>query len=236
MNKTEFINILTHTLKERKISDIDEIVAEYEQHFLVKIADGQSEEEITARLGDPKVLGNYFDLERGNTTKGTKVITIIGISFVDILFSLVYILLYTWVIFMGILAFICISIGFLLVFNLDISNLLPYMPYLIGFIFAIMMIALAVLTAIGTAYFWLFTRQIFRSYRRWHKNTLSSAAGKGILPNVPVHPQISTLQKRRIRKILLITLIAFVITAQVGFIIAAIIAGTFEFWHVWNWF
>ena len=57
MNKTEFINTLTSILKERKIKDIDEIVAEYEQHFLIKMADGYSEEEIAARLGDPKALG-----------------------------------------------------------------------------------------------------------------------------------------------------------------------------------
>ena len=101
MNKTEFINTLTNTLKERRIQDIDEIVAEYEQHFSIKMADGYSEEEIAARLGDPKALGEQFDSETNKTATRSKAIVVIGLAFVDIIVVMLFALLFTWVIVMG---------------------------------------------------------------------------------------------------------------------------------------
>ena len=133
MNKTEFINTLTNTLKERKIIDVDEIIAEYEQHFVVKMADGYSEEEIAARLGDPKTLGNHFDLNPNQVTKGNKVITVIGLTFVDFMFSFLFVLMFTWIIIMGVMLVVFFLSGFLLIFNLTIYNFLPDMPYLVSF-------------------------------------------------------------------------------------------------------
>ena len=50
MNRNEFIETLTKKLRENNISDIDEIIAEYEEHFNFKLSDGYSEEEIAALL------------------------------------------------------------------------------------------------------------------------------------------------------------------------------------------
>jgi uncharacterized membrane protein len=236
MNRTEFINMLTRTLEERKIQDVDEIIAEYEQHFVLKMADGYSEEEIAARLGDPKALGKQFDSEAKKTATGNKAIVTIGLALVDILVIVLFVLLFTWVIVMGAAVVVFATVGVFLIFPLNISNLLPNMPFFVALIFAVMIFALAVLAAVGAVYFWLYARQLLRSYFRWHRNTLAAAGGEALLPNVPAYPQISAAQNRSMRKIVLTALTVFVITFQVGFIIATLSAGSFEFWHVWGWF
>lgn len=190
MNKTEFINTLANTLKERKINDVDEIVAEYEQHFIFKMADGYSEEEIATRLGDPKALGKQFHSETNQTTSGNKAIVAIGLVFTDIIVTILFVLLFTWVIVMGAAVVAFTVAGVCLIFNVNISNLLPRMPYFVGLIFAVMSLALAVLTAVGTEYCWLYARQLLRSYCRWHRNTLATARGEATLPQIPAHPQI----------------------------------------------
>jgi uncharacterized membrane protein len=236
MNKTEFINTLNNTLKERRIQDIDEIVAEYEQHFSIKLADGYSEEEIAARLGDPKALGEQFDAEPRETTMGSKAIVVIGLVLVDTIVALLFVLLFTWVIVMGAAAAAFAVAGVGLISGLNVSTYLPYMPDLFRFMLAAMLLALAVLTAVGVVYFWLYTRQFGRSFFRWHRNRLAAASGEALLPNIPIHPQIPATRKRIIRGIGLVALAVCVITLQAGYTIAALTAGALEFWHVWGWF
>jgi len=236
MNRTEFINTLTNTLREIRVKDVDEIVAEYEQHFSFKMADGYSEEEIAARLGDPKALGEQFGSETNQTTTGNKAIFVIGLVLVDIIATMLFVWLCTWAIAMGAAAVACAVVGVSLMFNLNISNLLPSMPHLVALTLAVASLALAVLAAVGTVCFWLYARQLLRSYCRWHRNTLAAARGEAMLPNVPVHPRISAARNRNMRTIALVALTVFAITFQAGYVIAALTAGALEFWHVWGWF
>ena len=46
MTKLDFMTQLAQELKKRGVSDSDDILEEYEQHFAFKLADGYSEEEI----------------------------------------------------------------------------------------------------------------------------------------------------------------------------------------------
>jgi uncharacterized membrane protein len=54
MNKKIFIDELRKYLIANDIEDVAEITAEYEDHFMRKAADGYSEDEISAKLGNPK--------------------------------------------------------------------------------------------------------------------------------------------------------------------------------------
>lgn len=56
MTKNEFMTQLTSELHRRNIADSADVIEEYEQHFAFKLADGYTEEEIAARLGDPVAL------------------------------------------------------------------------------------------------------------------------------------------------------------------------------------
>lgn len=53
MIKSEFVQKLTAALNRSHVADAADIIEAYEQHFVFKLADGYSEEEIAAKLGDP---------------------------------------------------------------------------------------------------------------------------------------------------------------------------------------
>ena len=236
MNKAEFIKILTRSLKERNISDVDEIVAEYSIFFDLKVADGHSEEEIAACLGDPKDISQQFDTESPRPATGNKTIVTIGLVFADFFVLLFFILLYAWVLVMvsGAVTFTVLG-GFLLL-NLNINNLIPSMPDFIRLVFGVVSLELSVLFVIATEYFRLFVRQLHRSYSRFHRNAIAGASGEGILPSIPIYPQIPAVKNRRMRNITLIMLTVFIISTLSGYIAAALMAGNLEFWHVWGWF
>lgn len=56
MTRSEFVTQLTAELHKRNVAAAADVVEEYQQHVSFKLADGYSEEEIAARLGDPVAL------------------------------------------------------------------------------------------------------------------------------------------------------------------------------------
>lgn len=75
MTKNEFMAKLTDELKKRNIEDAADVAEEYEQHFVFKLADGYSEEEIAAKLGDPTALAAQFDAAAQGGEKRSAVLT-----------------------------------------------------------------------------------------------------------------------------------------------------------------
>ncbi|MPN18698.1 hypothetical protein SDC9_166061 [bioreactor metagenome] len=70
------------------------------------------------------------------------------------------------------------------------------------------------------------------AFARWQKNSVS---GKRALPYA-VFPLVNGKPKRVLRRLTLIALIAFVFMFSVSFVLMAVQAKAFEFWHVWGWF
>ena len=60
MTKSEYLSRFETALKKTGITDTEEILSEYKLHFAYKIADGYSEQEISAKLGDPAALAEQF--------------------------------------------------------------------------------------------------------------------------------------------------------------------------------
>ena len=75
MTKNEFMAKLTDELKKRNIEDAADVAEEYEQHFAFKLADGYSEEEIAAKLGDQTALAAQFDAAAQGGEKRSAVLT-----------------------------------------------------------------------------------------------------------------------------------------------------------------
>lgn len=96
MTKNEFITLLHEALRKQNTADAAEIEAEYEQHFAFKLADGYSEEEISARLGDPKALAAQFEQPAPQQKQGCKPLVIAGLCFADLLGGMFYVLLIAW--------------------------------------------------------------------------------------------------------------------------------------------
>lgn len=238
MTKQQFIETLEIELKRRNISEISDIIEEYEQHFAFKLADGYAEEEIAAKLGDPKGIAAQYDASPAEGKGGKKVITRMGLGVADFFFGIFYILMFAWEIVMAALAaaFGAVSIGLFTNMRISVFALLPAMPYHCAFLFGVAFAALTILSVVGSIYFFGFIRQLMRSFCRFHRNTLASVSGGAALPSVAPYPQFSAKMKRNLKKISLLAVAVFAVCFIAGFIICGISAGSVQFWHTWRWF
>ena len=113
---------------------------------------------------------------------------------------------------------------------------LPSMPYWCGAILGLSLLALCVLSVIACIWYFAFCRQLFRSYGRFHQNTLAQSRGGAVLPSLPIVPQFAPKKKRRLRTMALISLLLFAVCFVLGYAACTLSAGSFQFWHVWRWF
>lgn len=60
MNRSEFLNILEHSLGKISQADRDDILYDYREHFDAGLGDGKTEEEICAALGDPRAIAKQY--------------------------------------------------------------------------------------------------------------------------------------------------------------------------------
>lgn len=73
MTRNEFVTQLTAELHKRNVAA--DVVEEYQQHVSFKLADGYSEEEIAARLGDPVALAAQFGEAEAGEKRYSAVLT-----------------------------------------------------------------------------------------------------------------------------------------------------------------
>ena len=237
MTKNEFLSKLNVELAKNSISDAADIVSEYEQHFAFKLADGFSEEEIAAKLGDP--AGIAVQYEQGNETKpsgGQRATTIVGLCFADLFAGIFFVLLVAWGVVMAALSLTCATLAVCFFGGLNIYALIPPMPYWCGAILGLSLAALSVLAAVGCIYYAAFVRQLLRSFGRFQHNALATASGAATLPPLAFHPQLSAKSNRCIRSIALISLAMFAVCFVLSYIVCSLSAGSPEFWHTWGWF
>ena len=237
MTKQTYLIELTGQLKARNVDDIDEIVAEYDEHFTRKMADGFTEEEIAAKLGAPKEIALQFAAvgSGADKKKSGRLLTGIGAIVTDIFVVPFFILMYAWLAVIGATSVSAALFGIcLLVRPLLPPDFLfiPPMPYVGGAFLGATSIALAVLAAAATVYCGALTVQMGKSYGRWHKNAFSD----GKLPPYAMHPILKDRLRRRLRSVGLVALVVFVASFAIGFIILSASAGSLGFWHVWHWF
>lgn len=237
MTKSEFLGLLRSELTQNKISDADDVLDEYEQHFAFKLADGFSEEEIAARLGDPVRLARQFGFERENEDHEVgKVMTVIGLGFADLAAGLFFLLPAVWIVAMAGLTAACLVLAVCLIINLNPGALIPAMPTISSLIFGIGMAALGMLVGAGTVYFAAFFRQMIRAFGRFHRNTMAVAKGEAVLPALALYPGFKPRFKRGLRRLTMLSLLAVVVFFIFGMIISMIHSGALEFWHAWGWF
>ncbi|MBR2832382.1 MAG: DUF1700 domain-containing protein [Oscillospiraceae bacterium] len=234
MTKTEYLDRLAAILKKNQIPDAEDILAEYEQHFAFKLADGYSEEEAAARLGAPELLAVQF--EKRETHTGNAALTRLGLVFADFSFGLALVLLAAFGIVLIALSLACAAAAICLITGLNIAGLIPSMPYGCAVVMGLALLGLAVLTAVGCVYYFAFIRQLIRSFGRFRHNALASVSGKAALPPLPVRALLSVRANRRLRAVALIALAVFAICFVLGYIAAALSAGQLSFWHAWGWF
>jgi uncharacterized membrane protein len=238
MNQTEFLSELTKWLYLKQIPDVEDIMLEYRQHFALNLADGYSEEEIAAKLGTPKELANQFEAGTMPQPKrrGASAVAAVGLVFIDIFACLLGILLAAWVI---VLAAATVAFGVLsvcLLFQQIIHQWIPNTPTICQFFYAVSFLALAILSLLATWYCFLFVKQLTRVYFRWRRNIFFSAMGDVILPPLSMYPSIGHTLRRKMRGLALGATTVFGVGIVVSYVLSSVLAGSFEFWHVWGWF
>ena len=238
MKKTEFMDRLAQERQKKNIANAEEILQEYEAHFVMKMADGYIEEEIAARLGNPAALAAQFD-EAEDAPKrktGSRPLVVVAMSIADVFAALFFLLLAGFGIVLAAAALSFAAAAVCLLGGVSIRGLIPAMPYWCGALLALAFAALAVLLALGCVYYASFLRQLIRSFGRFRHNALAGASSETVLPPLPISPQFSAKAKRRLRTVALVALALFAACFVLSYIVCALSAGSLEFWHVWGWF
>ncbi len=238
MTKQQFLDELGRALVSLKVQDADEIVTEYQEHFEFKLADGYAEEEIAARIGDPKTIAKSFaDVsEKTSGNAGKKLIVLIGLVCADLFAVCFFLLLFAWVIVLGALAVASLVLAGYFICNANLSSLIPPIPYGCKLLGSVPLLALTVLCAAGAFYSFLYCRQLLRAYLRWHKNMYAQASNQPVLPSLAKYPQLSAATKRGVKRVFSISLVGLGISLILVYLVFSVTAGSLEFWHAWNWF
>ncbi|QLK86705.1 HAAS domain-containing protein [Staphylococcus sp. 17KM0847] len=139
MTKKDYLNILYEHLKNIPEQEKQEIVAEYDNHFIEGAKDGKSETEMIEMLGDPKIIAKDIVAESAVNQASENhsaqnvflaVLAVIGLSFVNLVLVLGPLMLL-----LGLLFGLIVATGILLIspfialgsyfLNNDVQLLLP---------------------------------------------------------------------------------------------------------------
>ena len=128
MNRAHFMAQLRDGLSGLHHSDIDDILRDYESHFAGGAADGRTEDEVAAALGDPARLARELRAEVGfrrweeNRSPGNflgVVLALLGLATIDFIFLLPFLCVLAAVFFgLSVACLACVVGGTFLLFNL----------------------------------------------------------------------------------------------------------------------
>lgn len=237
MTKREFLARLEAELRRGEVADAAEIMEEYAQHFAFKLADGYTQEEICARLGDPGELGRQFARPSEERPSGLKrALARTGVGLAGALGGLLATLLMVFGAVLALTAAAIAAAGICLIGRLNPAGLLPWLPRAAAVILGVSLLGAGALLAGVCIYYAAFLRQLIRFFGRRIRNALAMANAAAALPDVPLSPQLSSRTNRHVRRLVLGSLTVFAALLIAGMAVCALEAGAFEFWHAWGWF
>ena len=214
MTKQQFIEHLEKGLKSHHVSEVSDIIEDYVVYFDEQLALGKKEEDIALSLGDiDSIIEDYASYSKGSKKHW---FDLVAISFIAIpLLILNYGVLITFG--ASSLAFWGGAIYYL--FGLDTFSFMPMIPLLpkIGFILVLLSSAMFMF-ALSVRYY-----GILKSMTKQY--VVKQAIRIGEFPQKDIDQKIFKYSG-------LLTLILTIL----GYIIAAIVAKDFQFWHQWDWF
>ncbi len=231
MKKNEYIGALQSALTKAKINDIEEILADYEQHFVQKMEAGYSEEEIAAQLGRPDRIAAQFAEITPQQMEAVRMgaLPAIGLGVAAVPVVLLFILGALWGICMAIFAFASAICGGFLIGKINLAKIIPTMPYSSALLFGIALMALAILTAAATMLYFAYLSHLWRQYFNWQRRTINGESSTE-------RSQQQNQSKRTLQTLIRISLILFGVFAVAGYLNSVILSGQLEFWHAWHWF
>ncbi len=128
MNRAAFINRLRQGLSGLPQSYIDDVLADYEEHFAEGLANGRSEDDVAAALGDPARLARELRAEAGirrweNERSAANfvgvVVALLGLATIDVVFIFPFLCVMAGIFFGCAIAFVAlIGVGFFFMFSI----------------------------------------------------------------------------------------------------------------------
>lgn len=214
MTKDQFLETLKQGLKKHNIKDVDDIVSDYQDYFVQQLALGKSESDIAAKLGDIKgIIQDY--IESGTSAK-KRWFDLVTVGFVAIpILIIMYGLL---VVFMG-ATLATWAIGIYYLFRLDTLSFMPEIPLGVHLLYVLLMLTWSIFFFSLSIRFAATTKSMTTQY------LVKQAIRIGDY-------EIKKIYIKLFNCSLIIGLILFVVV----YIISAIVAKDFQYWHVWNWF
>ncbi|MFA5526708.1 MAG: DUF1700 domain-containing protein [Acholeplasmataceae bacterium] len=213
MTKDQFIDALRQGLKKHHVTDIDDIIEDYEDYYREQQALGKSEQEIAHRLGDIKrIIADY-----GTTkTHQKRWFDIVAISFLALpLLIILYGLLITFI--ASSVTTWAIAIYYL--FNVSTFEFMPSIPTGIHLGYVVWMLATSVFFLSLSIRFVATLKSMTQQYMVKQTIRIGDYHIKPIFQKLFIYSMI-------------ISLVVLVIV----FILSVIHAQSFEFWHAWGWF
>ena len=172
-------------------------------------------------------LLNNKEVKVNSNKTNNRVVSKIGLFFIDVIVVLLSILLIGLLVTLVIFSVSLLVIAVLLILELNINNLIPNIPYYNGLAIAISLILLSILSVLGSIYYTKVLKYLFTKYKNYHHSILTgnSTNTKVLLEDTP-----------KLNKLTKIVLVSFVIALIFTIIYCIISSGSISFWHKWNWF
>jgi len=181
MNKQNFMLQLTRELGPLKQSAKQEILADFEEHFVSGQAQGKTENQVAEELGLPKELAQEYIFEAGEGEKktipvgnvGRSIMAVVGLFFLDVMImlpiiaSLFAVVISLWTIPISLLA----SAIFLMI--LPLINFVYAVPYGLAIIISISFLGLATAISIGLVYVSKYFIKMVVAYAKAHYNIIT---------------------------------------------------------------
>lgn len=230
MDRKTYLHELRRELKNLQIEDIDEIVAEYEQHIAFKTKAGEREEEVISAMPDPRRLAAEFT-DAGDMEKPDKSVVSTSIPVKTMLYIGVVLLVISLVPLLIVFATVALTfgtIGFCLIGKMNIASLIPVMPYAGAVTLGLAMFGFAVTFAVITVLSTCLLRQFLTAFSRRYSN-------KRVNDNLAQLPWVAKISWRT-KVVFRWSVSVGVVLTVIGYAVLAWQANAFEFWHVWNWF
>ena len=236
MNKKQYLDALEKELRQSKVADVEDVLADYEAHFTRKTQDGYTEDEVARKLGTPQEIAADFlpdpGGKGGETASGSRAMRRIGLCLGDLFALPVFLILYAWAIAMLAVSAAVFALGGYICLGLNLLSFIPVLTTAGGILMGLGIVAVAVLLFAASVWFMLLAAQMTRAYMRWHGNRWF---GRHEL-SLAMTPQMTGKKRRVLRSVVLVSLISFILLFVAGFIVLSIQAGTLGFWHHWHWF
>lgn len=214
MTKEQFIETLKQGLKKHNIHDVDDIISDYSDYFNEQLAIGKSESEISFKLGDVKSIISDYSESCSKTKK--KWFDLVTVSFIAIpLLIILYGLLISFI--GGALATWGIAIYYL--FQVNSLSFMPTIPIGVHLIYVLMMLVWSI---------------FFFSLSVRFTSTIKSMTTQYIVKQTI---RIGDYHIKDIYiKLFKFSLIIGMSLFLIGYLLSALIAKDFQYWHVWGWF